>query len=393
MRTPPSSDGRPLARGLALAVVAGAMLVLAAPAVGEFRRWLRLSFSGHFVTIVAAGTLLAAAAALAVAVWRIRDRRAVRFGAIALAVTIAIAYSMRSSLSNPESDVVEHVHFVEYGLVTWLFYRAWAPLGDASAIVLAMLAAFTVGTCEEWFEWFVPARIGELRDIFLNGAAIVSGALFSWALRPLASRRLFQSPRSIRHALVVAAIAVAALAAFVDVVHLGYETRDAEGRTFRSIYTADELMTLSAGRQREWAAHPPLVRPSRYSREDQYASEGLLHVQERNILWSRGDFAGALHENRLLEEYFAPVLDAPSYVSRAGHRWPPGQLADVQRQARGLPADPSRFVSHAQGGFPIFTWSRPWFRTASAGLVIVLVAAAFVPGRRLDYPVSRGAHT
>jgi VanZ family protein len=385
-------DDRPRARDLLLAVAAGALLVLLAPAVGEFRRWLRLSFPGDFVTIVAAGTAVAGAAALAIAVWRIRDRRPVRFGAIALAVALAVVYSWRSSLSNPESDVVEHVHFIEYGLVTWLFYRAWKPLDDASTLVLAMMAALTVGTCEEWFEWFVPARVGELRDIVLNGAAIASGALFSWALEPVSARRVFRSARSRRHLFMVAAIAVAALAVFVDTVHIGHEIRDAEGRTFRSIYTAGDLMTLSAVRQQEWATHPPLERPARFSREDQYASEGLLHVQERNNLWAQHEFSRSLNENRLLEEYFAPVLDAPSYVSRTGHRWPPAQRAEAERQSPGAASDAVHFVSHAQGEFPIFTWSRRWFRAGSAVVVIVLVATAFVAGRSLDYPVPQGAH-
>lgn len=387
---PPTSN-RPRVRDLLIAVVVGGVLVLASPAVGEFRRWLRLSFPGHFVAIVAAGTLLGGAAALTVAMRRIRDRRAGRFGAIALAIVIALVYSLRTSLGNPESDVVEHVHFLEYGLVTWLFYRAWAPLGDASAVLLAMMAALTVGTCEEWFEWFVPARIGELRDIFLNMAAILSGALFSWALRPV-PMRVVRSARSARAVLVVAAIAVAALAVFVDTVHIGYEIGDADGRTFRSIYTADDLVALSAARRQQWAAHPPLERPARYSREDQYASEGLWHVQERNTLWSRQEFSAALHENRLLEQFYAPVLDAPSYVSRTGHRWPPAQVAEAVRRS-GVPGiDARQFVSQAQGAFPIFTWSHWRFRAVAGAVVIALIAAAFVAGRRLEYPVSEGAH-
>ncbi len=382
---------RPRSRDLVLAIAASAVFVVLAPAIGELRRWLRVSFPGRFVAIVAAGTVIAGAAALAVAMRRIRDRRAWRFGAIALAIAIAVVYSVRTSLGNPESDVVEHVHFLEYGLVTWLFYRAWTPLGDASALLLAMMAALTVGTCEEGLEWFVPARIGELRDIFLNMAAIVSGALFSWALRPV-PMRVVRSARSERAVLVVAAVALAALAAFVDTVHIGHEIHDADGRTFRSIYTTDDLRALSAARRQQWAAHPPLERPARYSREDQYASEGLWHVQERNALWSRQEFSASLHENRLLEEFYAPVLDAPSYVSRTGHRWPPEQVAEGARRSAESSIDARHFVSRAQGEFPIFIWSRSAFRMWSGLIVLALLAAAVVAGRRLDYPVSEGAH-
>jgi hypothetical protein len=86
------------------------------------------------------------------------------------------------------------------------------------------------------------------------------------------------------------------------------------------------------------------------------------------------------------------VLDAPSYVSRTGHRWLPAQLADAQRQAAGSANDASHFVSHAQGAFPIFTWPRAGFRAGAAFVVVLLLAMAFIAGRRVDYPVSQGAH-
>ncbi len=49
----------------------------------------------------------------------------------------------------------------------------------------------------------------------------------------------------------------------------------------------------------------------------------------------------AWHENLILERFFAPVLDRPTYVSLNGNRWPPEQRADAA--ARGA-ADPP-FVS------------------------------------------------
>ena len=36
------------------------------------------------------------------------------------------------------------------------------------------------------------------------------------------------------------------------------------------------------------------------------------------------------HENLILEKYYAPVLDTPSYVSAQGHRWPASQRADAE---------------------------------------------------------------
>src|SRR6185295_3099713 len=115
---------------------------------------------------------IAVVAALVAAVWRIRDRRAARYAALAAAVVFGVGYAFVVRTGNPEVDAVERFHFVEYGLVTLLFYRAWRPRDDASVFVLPVLAALIVGTLDEWLQWFIPARIGELHDILLNGAAI-----------------------------------------------------------------------------------------------------------------------------------------------------------------------------------------------------------------------------
>jgi hypothetical protein len=67
----------------------------------------------------------------------------------------------------------------------------------------------------------------------------------------------------------------------------------------------------------------------RFSREDQYLSEGLWHVQRRNEAWQRGDVAAAWRENLILEKFFAPVLDAQTYASATLHRWPAEQRAEA----------------------------------------------------------------
>jgi len=67
----------------------------------------------------------------------------------------------------------------------------------------------------------------------------------------------------------------------------------------------------------------------RLSREDQYLSEGLWHVQLRNEAWKNGDIATAWRENLILEKFFAPVLDAQTYASATLHRWPPEQRGEA----------------------------------------------------------------
>ena len=377
----PQARDRLRAFPFVLAIAASAILVFSAPFIGEIRSTIRARFPGQFVTIVGAAVLLATAAALVAAIIRIRDRRPLRYGLIAAALILAIAYSIESGLGNPESDVVERFHFIDTGIITLLFYRAWRPLGDAGVLVLPVLAGLAVGTCDEWFQWFIPARIGEMRDVFLNLAAIVSGLLFSLGLDPpdrvprsLGRRSLRQRPRSRCSRPVL-------FAAFVDCVHVGYAIANADVGSFRSIYTASELDALSRDRATRWASAPPLTRPPRLSREDQYMSEGLWHVQGRNKAWSAGDIPTAWYENRILEQYFAPVLDTPSYVSKAGHRWSPEQRADAARHVNLPLGSASTFVSHAQDPFPIFVWSRTIYWIIVAAISLVLLGAYVALGR------------
>lgn len=389
MFTPNSQFPTPKARSapFVVAVVVSAVLVLSAPFVGRVRAQIRSSFPGQFVTIVGASIALAIGAALIVALVRIRERRALRYTLIALSLVLGAAYSYAMRTGVPEVDAVEHFHFVSYGLVTMLFYRAWrgrpargtegadAAPGDGAVFLLPVLSALIVGTLDEWFQWFIPNRIGELRDIFLNAAAIATGLLFSLGLDPPARFTPAVRPESRPRLRRVLAAAIVAVAAFVAIVHVGHEVRDGD-RAFRSIYSAAELDAHAADRAVRWRSDPPLEL-KRLSAEDQYMSEGLWHVQRRNRLWTAGQASAAFEENLILERFFAPVLDTPSYVSKTGHRWPPEHRADAESRARQTPP-PRSYVSDAHT-YPIFAWSPIVFWLGVAALVLLTLVPV---GRR-----------
>ncbi|MGH9314125.1 MAG: VanZ family protein, partial [Vicinamibacterales bacterium] len=317
---------------MTLAVLAATAVIVSAPFVGQLRAALRAAFPGRFVTIVGGAVALAIAAAVALAIARIGERRAARYGAIAAALGLGAAYIALFSTGRPDVDVVERVHFVEYGLITLLFYRAWRPRNDLSVIALPILAGLLVGTLEEGFQWFLPVRVGEARDVFLNLTAIACGLLFSLGLAPPASFAYRFRRGSVRLVSGLVCGFVLVFAAFVHAVHLGVEVRaDAIG-SFRSRYDRAALSAHARDRAERWREQPPIVL-RRLSREDQYMDEGLWHVRRRNDAWAADDFFTAWRENRILEEFFAPVLEAPSYVSKSGHRWPPEQRADAERRA------------------------------------------------------------
>jgi VanZ family protein len=344
------------ARGLSVANGASIGLILAAPALGSARSALRAAFPGTFSRLIEAGLALIALAALGAALRRIRTRRVLRYGSLAAALAVAWAYSSATGSADPAIRAVERGHFVSFGLIAWLFLRVWRRRPDASAIVAPFLAAFVAGVGDEAFQWFLPARVGELADVALNAVAIGCGLLAGAAITPPADLGGRWLGHSIRLVARLVALTAVALAGFVHLVHLGHRLDVPGIGAFESRYTAAVLGALDRERAGRWREAPPLVRPPRFSREDQFMTEGLQHVQARNTAWARGDAFTAWRENRILERFFPAVLDTPSYVARDGHRWSAAHRADAERRAAGRAADP--FAS-AAFPYPIYTWS-PW---------------------------------
>ncbi len=68
-------------------------VILSAPFMGQLRAALRTAFPRHFVIIVGGAVAVAFVAGVAVALFRIRDCRRLRYGAIAAAFLAAFAYT------------------------------------------------------------------------------------------------------------------------------------------------------------------------------------------------------------------------------------------------------------------------------------------------------------
>lgn len=327
------------------ALVVSSLLVAGAPFLGEARRMLAATLPDHYLWIVNGVVVLAALLVVAAAVRRIRTGWPWRVALMATAALIAVVFTRMTGSSVPAVAAVEHFHFVQYGVITGLFYRAWRVRGDATSLLWPVAAAMVCGTAEEWWQWFLPARVGELADVLLNIVAIVCGLLVSVALAPLTSRPAEVIRRGWWPAGAALLAAAAVIAAFTWTVHVGHAVRGDFG-IFLSRYDAETLRTLAAERRARWATAPPLVRRT-LTREDQYRSEGEAHVRARNTAWDAGDVNTAWRENVILEAFYAPVLDTPSHISMDGHRWHPDHRADAERRFDALAVPPGEFRSQA----------------------------------------------
>jgi VanZ family protein len=329
----------------------GALVILSSPYVSDIVAGIQRAFGAGYRTTLAALLALAATAFLAAAVSRIRDHRALRYLALGVAVVACAAYSGVFGTGNPDIDLVEAFHFIEYGGLTVLFCRAWRRFDDVRRLVYPLLAGITVGILDEWLQWFIPSRVGELHDIALDLAAVLAGLLVAVAIDPPRISGVSVRDGAGRGVTAAATAVLVLLSAFVYSVHVGYEVRQSGIGTFRSRYDAVTLQLLAVERARAWRRTLPTY-ATRYSREDHYLTEGLWHVQERNDMLERGNLVAAWRENLILETFFTPLLDSPVLADR--YRWSPNQRAEVE--ARVSASAGAAYVSAAEA-LPIYVLS------------------------------------
>ena len=292
-----------IARGwLTAAIAVSAIVLAAAPVVGQVTALLRDLAREHYLTVLALIVGGSAAALVAAAAFTIRHRRRERYTWIVAAVALAVGYGWASRTGIADADAAERFHFIEYGCIAVLFYKAWRPASDGAVLVMPLVAGILVGTLEEWLQWFVPGRVGEAKDVLLNLVGVTAGVLFAIGLDPPSRLTLTLHRATRRQAAALMVIAIVAFAGFFQSVHLGHEIADREAGVFRSRYDAATLREVSASRAARWKTAPPLTW-TRFSREDQYLTEGVAHVRRRNQRWDEGSLLAARHENLILEKY------------------------------------------------------------------------------------------
>jgi hypothetical protein len=325
-----------------VAVTGSALVVLSAAYVVDATVAIQTAFPGHYRIVVGGIVLVAIIGGIIAVAARIRGNRVRRLGALALALAGASAYFAAFRTGNADVDVVEAFHFVEYGALAILFHRASSHYEDARRLAYPLLAGLTTAILDETFQWFLASRVGELHDVLLNLAAVCFGLLVALALDP-PSRLIFRAPRVARRSIAAAAIVVTALlVAFVDSVHVGYEIRDPEIGTFRSRHSAAMLQQMGVERAQLWRDGLP-QNTSRFAPEDHFLTEARWHVQERNEAVSVGESLTAWRENRILEKYYAPLLELPAV--NAEYRWSHEQWLLTRDAAAAAHAKP--YVSQA----------------------------------------------
>jgi hypothetical protein len=358
---------------LGIALAASLLVIVGAPYTGQIRGAIQDALPGQYRTIIGGTVVVVVACAVVTALLRIKQHRLLRYGLLALAIGGGALYASVTATGNANVDVVERFHLVQYGALTWLYYRVWHDYRDVRSLVFPALAAFMVGILDEGLQWLVPARVGEIHDVLLNAVSIACGVVFSVGLDPLTDAQWMPDRRGRRSLALFTAVAIVTLAAFFHAVHLGHDIRDAQAGDFLSRYSAAELLEASRDRAERWKADPPREL-RRTSIEDHYLAEGVWHIQLRNEV---GDQQRVWRENLILEKYFAPVLEFPTYSTGAGAKWPAEQRANMAAHI-GSPTTPYRSTANP---YPIYTWSPTLFWIAVIALTAAILRVLAVAGR------------
>ena len=142
-------------------ILIGALIPVMSLYGRDMQRFMRDQLEGGSYVLVLGGALVVAAGASVVWLMRRRSKQTLWLGLLLLVAIVLIT----QLLHNP----TEWIHFVLFGAFGLLATLLWRP-SMAIAICLLMSGG------DELFQWFLPDRVGDPRDVLMNIAACLLGA-------------------------------------------------------------------------------------------------------------------------------------------------------------------------------------------------------------------------
>lgn len=111
--------------------------------------------------------------------WQIRSVAQYVWLFISAGIYVFLTFQLRR---HPE----EAIHFVEYGALSYFFFRALSvKIRDWTIYITVFLFVLFVGTLDEFTQWMMPKRYWDYRDIGINALASAIFLFAVWkAVRP-----------------------------------------------------------------------------------------------------------------------------------------------------------------------------------------------------------------
>jgi hypothetical protein len=356
------------------------------PLARMIQKWVSAQFGGEAFSWMVYGVV----AVTFLLAWRWFSRQPIPGTARAKVVLVLLAASFAYGTWYLRARPEEALHFVQYGLLSALAYRAWAEGGANRATYLnAFLLTAILGSVDEVIQWLVPKRFFDFRDIAIN---VTAGGLIQLGLvmgiAPQA--RMVRAPlASARMAWRLGLIWVVLLGFCLNntqalwkpvlfpgphlflfdeaMTEYGHKIRDPEIGTFYSRFQPEQLrqedekrapeaarILAIEGDKKDYASflvrYPPITDPFMHElrvhlyRRDRYLENAL---EPKNAREAIPLFNVAYRENQILERWFGESLRASGKGWDAGRR--EAAAARLQPGLYQSPVSQNLITSFSQG--------------------------------------------
>jgi hypothetical protein len=276
---------------------------------------------------------------------------------LTLTTAIFLGYTVELGRKAPE----EAIHFIQYGLLGILVYRALTHrLHDVTVYFAAAIIGGIIGIMDEFIQWLIPLRYWGLRDVWLNffSAALVQIAIAKGLKPTFVSNHLNRENLRFLCRLILTALIIfgasflntpngiswvaerVSLFEFLkkidDVMsEYGYLYEDSEIGRFRSRFTPAELKKIDVERATDAAKILDQFQdPSSYQLflntytliKDPFVHEARVHLFRRDAYYEtalkhKADpkayaeyLTVAFRENQIMEKYFGNTLSNSAYI-------------------------------------------------------------------------------
>jgi len=268
--------------------------------------------------------------------------------------------------------VVERIHYIEYGLVTILAFRAIAPLfPNSGAFILSLMYVIALGTFDEGVQWILPTRVGEIRDVWINLTAGFLGLFPIMSMQTSGSMMHKPDRRTASAVLLCTGILVLSTAFFLNFVHgFGHLHTLPDGTKFKSALRQAEFRTIGSSNDAviwEDFSRAPLSssddglsnwitnrinqwRAFRHATPTAFNYEAWGHLRHRNGLENPryAKYREAYEEQTILTSFYG------TYVEKFSLSWP---RAKCQRYKTTSPKERLPYESPIQE--LLITWINP----------------------------------
>jgi VanZ family protein len=149
-----------------------------------------------------------------------------RAGPLSAVVSLLVCGAYAWSLASLEIPV-ERFHYLEYGLLTLTVFQALRRhIPNQLVFFWGTAIVFLIGVGDETIQWWLPQRVGEYRDVLINGqASLLVQVLLAFAIRP-PELHVRPGTRQLRATLLALPLAALPVLLFMLVVHSFGETID-----------------------------------------------------------------------------------------------------------------------------------------------------------------------